>query len=567
MRTESPMQFPELPRSELERAIGDLVEKAQGVLQTQGRLRSLLAATRAIAEELDLEVVLRRIASAAVDLVGSRYGALGVIGPDGRLEQFIHVGIDEELAHRIGHLPRGRGVLGALIADPRPVRLEHLADDPRSSGFPAHHPSMDGFLGVPIRVRGEVFGNLYLTDRTDGPFSEEDEELLMSLAAAAGVAIENARLYGDTRRRQRWALAQAEVVSALLDDDGGDPLGLIAASVIRLTDAAVVALVTRTPAGAFATEAAWGEDAEAYAGRVFSASATPAAQVVASGNPALSLGLAHPGSPDGQESTGSAMTVPLTRPGGPDAALLVARAPGAPRFIDLDLDMIADFAAHAGVALELRGARAARERLALLEDRGRIARDLHDNVIQRLFGAGLSLNGMDLDAMPASARERIDGVSVLLDEAIAEIRTSVFQLRSTQRSGPTARHRLLDVVSEVAGSFPTPPRIAFDGYVDRVVAGSLLDDVEAVVREGLANAVRHADATSVSVFVAVDERRVVVQITDDGRGPGAAERSSGTANLRARAASRGGSSGLAAGDVGGSVLTWTVPTASEEADR
>jgi len=565
VRTNSGIDFPELPRSELEKAIDELVHKAQHVLQTQGRLRDLLAATRAITEDLDLEVVLRRITQAAVDLAGARYGALGVLGPDGMLEQFIHVGIDADTAQAIGHLPRGLGILGALTTEARPVRLEHRSDDPRSVGFPDHHPPMDSFLGVPIQVRGEVFGNLYLTDREDGPFSAEDEELLQALAAAAAVAIDNARLFGDSQRRQRWALASAEVSSALLDQDGSDALALIATSVIRLTDAAVVALVSRTESDAFAVDGAWGDDAEAYLGRVFSAESTPATQVIASGNPILSLGLVHPGAPDDSAFTGSAMIVPLARPGGVNSALLVARPAGSARFVDLDLDMITDFAAHASVALELRGAREARERIALFEDRERIARDLHDNVIQRLFGAGLALNGLDLDTVPHPARGRVEGISDLLDEAIAEIRTSVFALRANRRTTPAARHRLLDVVGEVAGSFPTPPRIIFDGEVDRLVLGDLLDDVEAVIREGLSNAARHADAISVVVSVTIESATsatsVVVKVIDDGRGPrgNGIGRASGTANLAARAASHGGSSELLPGTKNGSVLTWRAP--------
>jgi signal transduction histidine kinase len=565
VRTDPAIDFPELPRSELEKAIDELVHKAQHVLRTQGRLRDLLAATRAITEDLDLEVVLRRIAQAAVDLAGARYGALGVLGPDGMLEQFIHVGVDADTAQAIGHLPRGLGILGALTTEARPLRLEHRSDDPRSVGLPEHHPPMDSFLGVPIQVRGEVFGNLYLADQADGPFSAEDEELLRALAAAAGVAIDNARLFGESQRRQRWALASAEVSSALLDQDGSDPLALIATSVIRLTDAAVVALISRTESDAFAVDGAWGEDAEAYLGRVFSAESTAAAQVIASGNPILSLGLVHPGSPNSGAFTGGAMIVPLARPGGVNSALLVARSAGLARFGDLDLDMIADFAAHASVALELRGAREARERIALFEDRERIARDLHDNVIQRLFGAGLALNGLDLDALARPARDRVEGISNLLDEAIAEIRTSVFALRANRRAAPFARHRLLDVVGEAAGSFPTPPRIIFDGEVDHLVSGDLLDDVEAVIREGLSNAARHADALSVVVSVTIESApmaaSIVVKVIDDGCGPrgSGTRRAGGTANLAARAASHGGSSELSPGTKNGSVLTWRAP--------
>lgn len=558
--SQPPIGFPDLPRSELERAIGDLVARAQDVLTTQSRLRNLLAATRAVAEDLDLPDVLKRIAQAAVDLVGSEFGALGVIGPDGELEQFIHVGLSVERADEIGHLPRGRGLLGALITHPRPVRLEHIADDPRSAGFPAHHPPMENFLGVPIRVRDEVFGNLYLTNRADGPFSSEDEELLMSLAASAGVAIDNARLFGETQRRQRWATASAEVTAALLDGDGADPLRPVGTAILELSAASLVALVTSTTVGAFAVEEAWGPESDTFLGRVFLLQDSFSGRVIESGNAALWSGSVHPDSSDGELFTGPALGVPLPRPDGPGAALIVVRPEGAGAFLESDLEMISDFAAHASVALELREARLARERVALLEDRSRIARDLHDNVIQRLFGAGLSLNAMDVQALPPSVQARISGISDLLDEAITEIRTSVFALRSADLSGPSARHRLLDVVSEAAGLFATPPRVVFEGTLDELAPHELILDLEAVIREGLANSARHADATSVSVVVRAEREAISVRILDDGAGLGTVKRASGTMNLEARAVGWGGSSRLVNGENGGALLEWTVPT-------
>jgi GAF domain-containing protein len=203
----SALAFPDAPRSKLDHLLAELVDAAQDVLATQGRLRSLLNATRAVSGELDLPAVLRRIIEAAVDLVGARYGAIGVIAPDGSLEQFIHVGMSDELVQQIGALPEGHGLLGALIEEQAPIRLEVLSQDPRSSGFPAHHPPMDSFLGVPIRVRAEVYGNIYLSESEAGSFSEEDQELLIALAGAAGAAIDHARLFDESRRRQEWAAA------------------------------------------------------------------------------------------------------------------------------------------------------------------------------------------------------------------------------------------------------------------------------------------------------------------------------------------------------------------------
>jgi GAF domain-containing protein len=181
--------FPDDSRAELDKALDDLMVRARDVLATQGRLRALLRANQAVIEHMELPLVLRRIVEAAVELVGAQYGALGVLSADGGLEQFINVGMSPELVHHIGHLPEGHGLLGALIDDPHPIRIPELSADPRSVGFPDGHPPMSSFLGVPIRVRDEVYGNLYLSNQASGEFSEDDEQLVTALAATAGIAI------------------------------------------------------------------------------------------------------------------------------------------------------------------------------------------------------------------------------------------------------------------------------------------------------------------------------------------------------------------------------------------
>jgi signal transduction histidine kinase len=396
------LDFPDAPRSDLERSIEDLVANAHRVLATQGRLRHLLEANRAVVEHLDLEQVLRRIAEAAVSLVDAQYGALGVIAPDGHLEQFIHVGMPADAAEVIGHLPEGHGLLGAVIEAAEPIRLEHLQSDPRSSGFPDHHPDMDGFLGVPIRVRDKIYGNLYLTNRLDGPFTQEDEDLVTALAATAGIAIDNARLFAD----------------------------------------------------------------------------------------------------------------------------------------------------QATVSAEL----------ALIEERNRIARDLHDHVIQRLFATGLGLQSLVARA-PEELRDKLGDQVDAIDAAIAEIRTAVFTLSSRPTTGtPAIRHQVLDVVSELSESFASAPRLTFSGPVDLLIEGELASDVIAVVREGLSNVARHADSTQSSVDVSVTDDQVKVTIDDDGRGmPASATRSSGTANLASRAANHGGEFELTARKPRGTSLRWSAP--------
>lgn len=548
------LTFPDVPRSNLEETIGRLVTEAQNVLTAESRLRSLLRATRIVADELDLPVVLERIVEAAVELVGARYGALGVIGPDGALEQFIHVGMEPGLAARIGHLPRGRGVLGALIDEQAPIRLEHLSDDSRSIGFPEGHPPMDSFLGVPVRVRNEVFGNLYLAEHRDGPFSEEDQELLVALAATAGAAIDHARLFDETKRRQRWAEATAEITSALLSEDVNDSLDLLIERVSTLAEADLVCIVTPIDDESLRVDRARGEFSADSLGRTVPIEGSVPGRALGARQPVLA------------ESTGYldprlAMTiaVPLIPMGEVAGILTASRAPGRAPFTETDLRLIADFAGQASVAIRLADGRADRARLALLEDRSRIARDLHDTVIQRLFGAGLGLQAVAGHADARTAALIVEQIATL-DAAIADIRTAIFAITSSPATTPTLRHRILDLFTELSAVVGEPPRLSFAGPVDLMVESDLADDLVAVVREGLTNVGRHASATSTSVSITVSSNEVSVEIVDDGVGlPSDPVRSSGTANLAARATARGGTFELVPQSPRGTLLAWRVP--------
>lgn len=560
----APIAFPDGPRSELERTIGELVERAQKVLATQGRLRSLLQANRIVVEELELEQVLRRIAEAAVSLVDAQYGALGVIAPDGHLEQFIHVGMPADEAALIGHLPEGRGILGAVIDERRSIRLDNLGDDPRSSGFPARHPSMDGFLGVPIRVRDEVYGNLYLTNRVGGSFTEEDEELVIALAATAGIAIDNARLFDDSRRRQRWSAALAEVTSALLPGGSDDVLGVVADRVASVIDAELVCVVVPVDDETLLVDTARGEGSWALTGRRYPASGSLVGAALESGHVVSSEVQPAGGAFQDQPARGPTVAIPLLAFGRPIGALTISRAEGGAGFTSAELEMATDFATQASVAIELARGRSDRQRLELVEDRNRIARDLHDHVIQRLFGSGMSLQAIASTA-PEPIRSAIAEQVDAIDAAISEIRTAVFALTSRTAGSPALRQRVLDVVAEAASGLASAPRLTFGGPVDLLVDGELADDVIAVVREGLANVARHASARTADVSIVVDERRVVVTIDDDGRGMShASRRSSGTANLRARARQHGGDLELIGREAGGTRLSWTAVLSTSE---
>ncbi|AYF97022.1 sensor histidine kinase [Protaetiibacter intestinalis] len=528
------------------------------------RLRRLLDVVPQVIGELELDHVLERIIEAAVDLVSARWGALGVIAPDGTLERFVHVGMAPPEVVAIGHLPEGHGLLGAVIDTGEAIRLPHLADDPRSVGFPAHHPHMDAFLGVPIRVRDTVFGNLYLTNHDGGPeFSEEDQRLVGSLAAVAAIAIENARLFEEQVRRERWSTALAEVTAALLSEDTVDVLAVLAERVASVIDSELVCVIV--PDGdddgepMLRVDTARGAGAEELVGRRYPAADTLSGRAIESGALA-STETDSPGESVLRDGPSAAIALPVRAGELVLGALSVYRRAEAPRFTDAERAMAAEFAQQAGIAIELTRGRADRARLALVEERARIARDLHDHVIQRLFGTGLALQAVG--ARSPEAAEAIGEQVDAIDAAIGEIRTAIFALAPRPGSGSSLRHRVLDVATDAAPGLANPPLVTFAGPVDLLVGGSLADDVVAVVRECLANAARHARATRVEVAVTVDDDAVVVTVDDDGVGmPDGARRASGTRNLEERAHRRGGSFEVGGNASGGTRARWTAPVA------
>jgi len=366
------------------------------------RLRGLVAAVLAIGSDLALPALLRQIVESAVTLLDARYGALGVLDDAGSgLSEFINVGLSPEQVAAIGHLPEGQGILGLLILEPTPLRLVNLADHPDRFGFPEHHPSMHSFLGLPIRVRGQVYGNLYLTDKQGAAeFSAEDEILATALADAAGVAIEHLRLLARVRD------------------------------------------------------------------------------------------------------------------------------------------------------------------LSLVEDRERIAADLHDTVIQRLFATGLSLQGLVRTIDDPAASERIQQAVDHLDDTIRQIRSTIFALQAPRVPGRTLRGEVLALATEVAASLSFEPHVRFEGLIDLSVTDAIAVQLLAVLREALSNVVRHAGASNVLVSIVATETDLVATINDDGVGAGAGERpgGKGLASLHHRADALGGTLELAPGDDGtGTSVRWQVP--------
>ncbi len=549
---------------------------------TDAHERGLFSAVVAVAAGLELGATLRRIVQSAVDLVDATYGALGVLGPDGQLTEFVHVGIDQAAQNEIGELPRGRGILGLLVNHPVPIRLDDMTSHPGAVGFPPGHPVMRSFLGVPVRVRGQVFGNLYLTDKRGAEgFSTADERIVTALAAAAGVAIDNARLYERSVMRERWQAAVAQMHGAVLEGaDAGEVLtigttraaeligargGLVAlpspAGVLRIeivvADTAAAAPTSRWRVHTDAQQATSTDDLTALRGWEVAGDG-PIARAHASGEPAEGIEAIGPG-PEGIP----VLALPLRTPEEVLGVLALVTRPGASLTPD-QRELATHSASQAALALMLARGRREQERVVLLEERDRIARDLHDLVIQRLFATGISLSGASRVAgTPQPVVDRLTSAVDALDTTVKEIRATIFELH--QPVGHAAgglRGKVLEETSASAVLLGHAPATRFTGTVDASVDDAVAVDLLGALREALANVAKHAQAAHVEVLVAVEDGHVLLQVTDDGIGvPGELARRSGLLNLSERAARYGGTCTIAPGPTAGSVLTWRVPLA------
>ena len=563
--------FPQIARLELDELLSQLVERAQDVMATQGRLRGLLRATRAVAGDLSLPVLLRRLVAAAAELVGARYAALGVLDDRGEgLAEFITVGMDEATRSRIGRLPRGEGILGLLIDDPHSLRLTELGSHPLAVGFPAGHPPMTSFLGSPVKVGERVYGNLYLTEKLGGgSFTGEDEELLGALAAAAGVAIDNARLYLTAQRRQRWLEALTEISHGLLAGED-PPLPLIArrARECAGADLVMILLPGLDSPGTLSINAADGAGSAAVRGAsiprvsvvpVPDASSDRAFPVVSHAAPrrADRLRCGGPLRPGTAGAAGPRFPARVCWPccGGRSNRASTSRKP---RWLPVS-------PATPGSRLELATAHEATQeaarRVLLLEDRGRIARDLHDQVIGRLFATGLGIQSLAGRMNDPEDGARLNAFVDDLDRAIQTIRHSIFALRSTAEA-PGFRAAVLGIVRDAASALGFDPAVRLVGPLDQAVDPPRAEQAVAVLREALNNAARHARARNVEVTVSATGRELHVMVADDGVGLGPTSRRSGLDNLRTRAEQLGGWFSLSAGPDGGTRVEWMAPLAT-----
>jgi len=553
-----------LSQLRLRELLAEVQDRIAQIVEGRDRLDGLVAAMLAVTSDLDLETTLRTIVRTAIHLAEARYGALGVRGSGHDLTAFIYEGIDAETHERIGHLPEGRGVLGALVADPKPIRLDNISRHPSSVGFPPHHPPMNAFLGVPVRIRDEVFGNLYLTEKLNGqPFSEDDEVLVEALAAAAGVAIQNARLYEQSRARQAWVAATRDIATELLA--GTDPVSvfrMVSDEALKLSDAQSiwVAVPVETESNPTAITELLVTEMSGHTPE-FTDPPTIPVHGTEIGSAYLDraprrfdrLDLEVGGV---QVKTGPGLALPLRAADKVAGVLVAIKSTRAAAFTHDEQEVMALFADQAAVAWQLATAQRMARDLDVLSDRDRIARDLHEHVIQRLFGVGLGLQATIPRARSAEVQQRLSDYVDDLQAIIGKIRSTIFDLHGPATGMARLRQRLDEAITQYSTE---ELRITtqFSGPL-AAVSAPLAEHAEAVVREAVGNAVQRARVTQVDVIVKVDGD-LSIEVRDDGRGMSERTERSGLMNMRYRAQQVNGALTVDTPETGGTVLRWSAP--------
>ena len=532
-------------------------EQLDELLAARDQMEQLLRVIVDIGSNVEnLDVTLHGIVKSAMELAGARYGALGVYGSDGKLLSVIQEGIDADAAQRLGDLPRSE-----------PLRVDDLTVYLRESGLAEQDPPIRAFLGIPISVRGAVFGNLYLgDDRPDRAFSDSEEIAARALASAAAVAIDNARLFERQRTSAKWMKASREITAELLSAGPATrPLQLIVDRALELTDAEQAILLVPTEpdlpvddVDTLVVAATAGRYTSQVIGQRVPVEGSTTGGVVRHGEPLItsSFRYAIEGFTDAGER--SAIVMPLRADDTVVGVIAVARAEQQPSFGDDYLELVSDFAQHAAVALALASGREQARELAILADRERIAHDLHDHVIQKLFAAGLDIQSTIARARSPEITDRLTGTLDDLQGTIDDIRATIFKLQNPSTETPDFRPRIQNTIAELTEDRGLATTLDISGDL-AAISGQLADHAEAVITEAVSNAVRHAGASHLTVRICADEQ-LTVEVIDDGRGiPAANQRRSGLANMERRAAQVGGHCSITAGSQGGTRVCWAAP--------
>jgi len=533
----------------------------------QDRKDVLLEVGLTLASELSLPMVLQRIVDLAAQVTDARYGALGVIGDGGELVEFITTGLSAKQRRAIGSLPRGRGILGLLIREPRSIRIEKIGDHPKSVGFPAHHPPMGSFLGAPVKAMGKVFGNIYLTEKRSAPeFSEQDEESLVVLATQAGVAIANATLYAQTHQRERWLDALRAITSDILAGSDADSLlaGIAEhARDLAGADSASILTTSSTP-GQLVVAAAVGAHAGQVRGQMVPAAKSISGEVMESGRPLVTKAAAA----DGHAyqpiirlgRVGPAIFVPLRVRGRATGTLMVANLVGGRHFNEETIRLVETFADQASVAIEYARAQTDLRRLELMEERERIAKELHDGIIQSLFAVGMNLQSTALMSGSPETSRRVDKAVDELDRVIRDLRNYIFGLRPGILADRQLNQALEAIGEEVGSTLQIPIAVEVDGAVSAALS-SRSHEIVQLTREALSNVTRHAQAQRAAVRLTRQGANAVLTIEDEGVGfdPREASSGSGLRNMRERAAAIGATLHISSATGKGTKLRFTFP--------